>query len=204
MGNYTDHFGSTGGGGGILNVSEFSADGTFDPAAEGLKIGDKIIVEGVGGGAGGTNGNFTDLRGGEGGLYKKEVFTLTDTAAITVTVGAGGAHGSVGVASTASGSGVSFTADGGALGGTGSSTARVTYSKGPHWGATLSYINTDQISQAAAGPGVNGYGAGGGAFYSPYIAAGGAYGSTTSNPGSGGLSGSGGQVGTKGMIKIYY
>ena len=230
MSNYTDFFpagSSGGGGGGPLKMAKFTSSGSFDPSAASLSIGDWVSVITVGGGGGGVGVSSSaydqiNSKGGDGGQYKSETFQLTATTAIAVTIGGGGAsqanyssflQGTAGNDTSVIGAGVSLTSTGGA-GGTWANAGNQNVgplSVGPHFGAMM-YLPTQNDTRAdstssAAGPGVNGFGAGGGTRCSRQYYGGnaaGALGGSGSNPGTGGASGESRNAGTTGIAFIYY
>ena len=222
MSNFSTFFPAPGGGGGgILNEQIFTASGSFDPAAAGLAIGDKVSLFICGGGGGGNSyASARQATGASGGLVKQAVFTLNSIASISVTIGAGGTSvsgsaiaGGAGGNTSVSGSGVSLTATGGEGGyGTYYVTGGIGYSPGtsdgPHWGAT-SGINSNVTygsgGMSSAGPGVNGYGAGGFSVSADFANGSGAISTGTyAMEGTGGGSGSGVYAGKSGIVKIYY
>tara|TARA_R110000803_G_scaffold128519_2_gene195992 strand:+ start:1320 stop:1988 length:669 start_codon:yes stop_codon:yes gene_type:complete len=209
-----------GGGGGILNEEVFTASGSFDPAAKGLSIGDKVSLFICGGGGGGNTFAGSQMIGGNGGNVIQKTFTLTSTSAIPVNIGAGGAlssgnatFGSTGGNTSVIGSGISLTATGG-KGGWGYSIPASNYgpgiSEGPHFGASSLNNSTYAVqgSTSSAGPGINGYGVGGAVLIANGYAAGsGGQGSLTlAKEGCGGFSTphAGGGAGKSGIVKIYY
>ena len=205
-----------GGGGGILNEEVFTTSGSFDPAAKGLSIGDKVSLFICGGGGGGNTYKYNQATGGSGGLVKQGTFTLTSTSVIPVNIGAGGtttaangAFGGVGGLTSVSGSGVSLAASGGNGGWSSYSPSNSGnrspgMSVGPHWGATAGQAS-NYGSASSAGPGINGYGAGGFAKATNTFNGSGATSiGTYAMQGTGGGSGTGGGVGMPGIVKIYY
>ena len=209
-----------GGGGGILNEEVFTASGSFDPAAKGLSIGDKVSLFICGGGGGGNTFAGSQMIGGNGGNVIQKTFTLTSTSAIPVNIGAGGAlssgnatFGSTGGNTSVIGSGISLTATGG-KGGWGYSIPASNYgpgiSEGPHFGASALNNSSYKVqgSTSSAGPGINGYGVGGAVLIANGYAAGsGGQGSLTlAKEGCGGFSTphAGGGAGKSGIVKIYY
>ena len=160
MSNFTDFFpapGGGGGGGGIPKYQEFITSGTFTPSQALINAGGRIAVFIVGGGGGGclvVQGGT----GGTGGEVLIKYITLTNTNAITVTIGDGGLRGQNGSdtifnGSAAGGENVS------ALGGiSGNSETNQRYSQ--RLGAGFGAIYAGGYS-AAAGSGVFGYGVGG-------------------------------------------
>ena len=205
-----------GGGGGVLNEQTFITSGSFDPAAAGLGVGDKIIIFACGGGGGGVGAfplaSYEYQRGGAGGLVKQITVTLTDTSAISVGIGAGGTLNNApynagnGGTTTVSGSGVSLSCNGGAGGTANNGTALLSTSNGPHWGATLNAEPTYNYAigtATGAGGGINGFGVGGGCT-AEEGSSGGAWGGASTNEGCGGRTGPMGSPGRSGIVKIYY
>ena len=217
MSDLTDFFPAAGGGGGgILNEQVFSSSGSFDPAAAGLSVGDKIIILCVGGGGSGAPSAVDQyVYGGAGGYVKYKNHVLTSTALITITIGAGGiapgfTGGQVqGVPGGDTSAGSIVTSLGG-QGGRGENYAQyylIQNVQGPHWGATAMTDSTDQAAGGSAGPGLDGYGPGGAAYATSggNIVICGATGGSLGAPGSGGVSAwYNTEDGTDGIIKIYY
>lgn len=86
-------------GGGKLCYQEFLASGTFTPSTRLLALGGVVLVEAIGGGASGAarwNNNSTTAdqgaSGGDAGQYVEALVTVT--AAVAVTIGAGGVRAS--------------------------------------------------------------------------------------------------------------
>jgi hypothetical protein len=152
---------SEGGGGGGLapKFQEFNSSGTFTPSQELIDAGGYIEVFLV---AGGASGPTYQLFGGNGGEVIIKSMYLTSTSNISVTVGAAGdTNGSTGgssVFSGASAGGSNITALGGVFG---PQMQRL----GAGWGTIGGGSNTD----AAAGNGTLGYGAGGGDSYNGIV-----------------------------------
>jgi hypothetical protein len=217
MSNLTDFFPAAGGaGGGILNEQVFSSSGSFDPAAAGLSVGDKIIILCVGGGGSGSPSYVDQYQyGGAGGYVQYKNHVLTSVSVIPITIGAGG------IAPSFSGSQVQGVPGGntsagsivtslGGQGGQGHNSPNYNLQQdvqGPHWGATTTVDSSDQAVGGSAGPGLDGYGPGGGTYATSGISVivPGAKGGSLGAPGSGGFSGwYSTQDGTDGIIKIYY
>jgi len=151
-----------------------------------IDAGGYIEVFLVAGGSGGFQDQATN--GGQGGEAQIKKMYLTSTNPITVTIGAGGlkaawntvpsAIGGNSVFSGAAAGGITFTSVGGILK---PSSEQVATMISPGWGA-----RSDGTYSSSPGPGVNGYGMGGGTFQSV-----GAYAPATKpNSGHGGVSGS--------------
>jgi hypothetical protein len=215
MSNFSTFFPAAGGGGGILNEQVFSSSGSFDPAAAGLSVGDKIIILCVGGGGSGGAGYSSGYRfqyGGAGGYVQYKNHVLTSVSAISITIGAGGAappfqsNGNNGGSTTVG----SIVTSSGGTGGSGYPSAAYgnkQTSQGPHWGATAMSGSSNAAAGSSAGPGLDGYGTGGGTYanYSMEVISGGATGGSSGASGSGGYSAPfGTQAGTVGIVKIYY
>ena len=86
-------------GGGKLCYQEFLASGTFTPSTRLLALGGVVLVEAIGGGASGAarwNNSSTvaeqGASGGDAGQYVEGLVTVT--AAVAVTIGAGGVRAS--------------------------------------------------------------------------------------------------------------
>lgn len=86
-------------GGGKLCYQEFLASGTFTPSTRLLALGGVVLVEAIGGGASGAarwNSSATAAEqgasGGDAGQYVEGLVTVT--AAVAVTIGAGGVRAS--------------------------------------------------------------------------------------------------------------
>lgn len=86
-------------GGGKLCTQEFLASGTFTPSTRLLALGGVVLVEAIGGGASGAarwsnSSTMADqgASGGDAGQYVEALVTVT--AAVAVTIGAGGARAS--------------------------------------------------------------------------------------------------------------
>mgnify|MGYP003678802792 CR=1 FL=1 len=218
MSNFSTFFPSGGGGagGGILNEQVFSSSGSFDPAASGLSVGDKIIILCVGGGGSGSPSTVDMYQyGGAGGYVQYKNHVLTSVSVIPITIGAGGIAPAftggalLGVNGGNTSAGSIVTSLGG-QGGKGFNYPNYNYHQnvqGPHWGATACSDTVDQAAAGSAGPGLDGYGPGGGT----YVTSGsnllicGARGGSLGAPGSGGFSGwYATEDGTNGIIKIYY
>tara|TARA_R110000803_G_scaffold5107_1_gene16896 strand:- start:15 stop:581 length:567 start_codon:yes stop_codon:yes gene_type:complete len=150
MSNLTDFFPSGGGGGLTPKFQEFNATGFFTPSQALIDAGGYIEVFLVGGG--GTGDVVNGANGGEV-LMKTMYLTIAQNNGVTVIIGSG---------ATTAGSGggdsqfaASFGAGGVDLIAAGGGSTPVQVNKmGSGWG---SYNNT----QAAAGSGTLGYGAGG-------------------------------------------
>ena len=175
-----------GGGGGILNEQVFSSTSSFDPAAAGLSVGDKIIILCVGGGGSGAPSAVDQyVVGGAGGYVQYKNHVLTSVSVIPITSLGG-------------------------QGGKGYNAAQYYYNQvvqGPHWGATAMTGSVDQAAGGSAGPGLDGYGPGGAAYATSgtTMIISGATGGVLGTPGSGGYSGwQYTEDGTDGIIKIYY
>jgi hypothetical protein len=104
-----------------LQVSIFTASGTFTVPDDTRTLHSVIVVGGGGGGGGAASAVVPACGGGGGGVGESYNIAVTPTAAITVTVGAGGAFGtggtSAGVAGGASSFGAFITCTGGGGGG---------------------------------------------------------------------------------------
>ena len=113
----------------IPNIQVFGSSGTFVVPTGVTKI--QVVMWGGGGGGGGGNtyssGNCTPGGGGGAGCYALNVFSVTNGASYTVTVGSGGAGGGSGGGNGTSGSATSFgalmTANGGGGGSGGPNTS---------------------------------------------------------------------------------
>lgn len=86
-------------GGGKLCTQEFLSSGTFTPSTRLLALGGVVLVEAIGGGASGAarwnNSSITveqGASGGDAGQYVEGLVTVT--AAVAVTIGAGGVRAS--------------------------------------------------------------------------------------------------------------
>ena len=216
MSNFTDFFPApSGGGGGILNVQEFTSSGSFDPAAAGLSVGDKIIILCVGGGGSGSPSYVDQYQyGGAGGYVQYKNHVLTSVSVIPITIGAGGIAPAFtgsqvqGVPGGNTSAGSIVTSLGG-QGGQGHNSPNYNQQQnvqGPHWGATGT-TNSSQAAAGSAGPGLDGYGPGGGTYATSGLSAiiPGATGGSLGAQGSGGYSGwYDTEDGTDGIIKIYY
>ena len=218
MSNFSTFFPSGGGagGGGILNEQVFSSTSSFDPAAAGLSVGDKIIILCVGGGGSGAPSAVDQyVVGGAGGYVQYKNHVLTSVSVIPITIGAGGIAPSFtgaqvqGVPGGDTSAGSIVTSLGG-QGGKGYNAAQYYYNQvvqGPHWGATAMTGSVDQAAGGSAGPGLDGYGPGGAAYATSgtTMIISGATGGVLGAPGSGGYSGwQYTEDGTDGIIKIYY
>lgn len=83
------------GGGGKLRYQEFTASGTFNPSAKLLANGGQVFLDLRAGGGGGSGSNISTTVGCGGGNSRHRV-PFTVSGATTVTIGAGGAAGSLG------------------------------------------------------------------------------------------------------------
>jgi hypothetical protein len=134
---------------------EFTSSGTFTPSSALISAGGVIHVFLVAGG--GSNSNFSDA-GSSGGEVLMKHMKLTNTTGCAVTIGAGGAAGTISTGGNssfagASAGGVNITASGGIdIGSNISNFSSPSY--GGYWD------NPTQRAQAG-GQGVFGYGAGG-------------------------------------------
>ena len=165
MSNLTDFFPSGGGGGLTPKFEEFNASGTFTPSQALIDAGGYIEVFLVGGGSGGFQDSTT--AGGQGGEVQTIKMYLTNTNSVNVTIGAGGARclwntiasgaGGQSVFNGSSAGGTTITSIGG-IGWNGNSTEYRNTMLSPGFGAIM---NSGYYS-ASPGPGVNGYGMGGG------------------------------------------
>ena len=167
MANLSDFLPSAGGGGGggIPKYQEFITSGTFTPTQALIDTGGRISLFIVGGGAGGGSVTSSDT-GGSGGEVLMKYITLTNTNAITVTIGSGGGITSDGSSSTFEGSsagGIDIVALGGQWGGN-----TYTQTSAPQNRLTSgfggSYYNSSSGGLASAGSGVFGYGVGGSVY----------------------------------------
>lgn len=174
MSNLSDFIG--GGGGGELRFQDFTSSGTFTPSAALLAKGGQVYYELIGGGSSGAIG-YTNAAaiGGDAGVYKTGVITLT--GAESVTIGAGGAAVSATGTSTAgnAGSQSSIGALATAAGGIAppAPASSVANNGGGGRGAGgIGYFATDTnyTLDARGGVGVNGR-AGGGGGSTPYSSA---------------------------------
>ena len=185
MSNLTDFFPS-GGGGLTPKFEEFNASGTFTPTQALIDAGGYIEVFLVAGGSGGFQDSSS--YGGQGGEAQIKKMYLTNTNAIGVTIGAGGARatwnnfspGGNSVFSGGAAGGVTFTSVGGKNWG-GDFATYVSTMLSPGFGGTGNNTN----NSGSPGPGVNGYGMGGATQFGL-----GAYTSAQKpNSGQGGVSG---------------
>ena len=189
MSNLTDFFPS-GGGGLTPKFQEFTASGTFTPTQALIDAGGYIEVFLVGGGKGGENDQSSQRWGGQGGEAQIVRMYLTSISACTVTIGAGGEQSSTGnpggsgFFGGAAAGGVDVTSVGGS-GGSSPSSLTLNAMISPSW---PSYA-WDAQRTISAGPGVNGYGAGGANQSMGGGAARGGTGSVKPNTGQGGTGG---------------
>ena len=164
MSNLSDFIG--GGGGGELRFQDFTASGTFTPSAALLAKGGQVYYELIGGGSSGAVGYSNAAAiGGDAGVYKTGVITLT--GAESVTIGAGGAAVSATATQTAgnAGSQSSIGALATAAGGAAPPAPTLASNGGGGRGAGgIGYFTTDTgyTLDARGGVGVNGLAGGGG------------------------------------------
>ena len=164
MSNLSDFIG--GGGGGELRFQDFTASGTFTPSAALLAKGGQVYYELIGGGSSGAVGYSNAAAiGGDAGVYKTGVITLT--GAESVTIGAGGAAVSATATQTAgnAGSQSSIGALATAAGGAAPPAPTLASNGGGGRGAGgIGYFTTDTAYtlDARGGVGVNGLAGGGG------------------------------------------
>ena len=163
MSNLSDFLAS---GGGKLRYQEFTSSGTFTPSAALLANGGQCYYELIGGGSSGAVGHTNAAAiGGDAGVYKTGVITLT--GAESVTIGAGGAAVSATGTNTAgnAGSQSSIGALATAAGGT-APPAPITVNAGcgGRGAGGIGYFTTDTsyTLDARGGVGVNGLAGGGG------------------------------------------
>ena len=153
-------------GGGKLRYEEFTSSGTFTPSAALLAKGGQVYYELIGGGSSGAVGiSSAAAIGGDAGVYKTGVITLT--GAESVTIGAGGAAVSATATNTAgnAGSQSSIGALATAAGGAAPPAPTLAYNGGGGRGAGgIGYFTTDTnyTLDARGGVGVNGLAGGGG------------------------------------------
>lgn len=159
------------GGGGKLRFQDFTSSGTFTPSAALLAKGGQVYYELIGGGSSGAVGySGVAAIGGDAGVYKTGVITLT--GAESVTIGAGGAAVSATATQTAGNAGSQSsigslaTAAGGAA-----PPAPPGLGGGGRGAGGIGYFTTDTsyTLDARGGVGVNGL-AGGGGGSTPYAA----------------------------------
>ena len=159
---------------GKLRYQEFTSSGTFTPSAALLAKGGRVYYELIGGGRSGAIGySYAAAIGGDAGVYKTGVITLTGEE--SVTIGAGGANVSATATNTAgnAGSQSSIGALATAAGGAAPPAPTVPYNGGGGRGAGgIGFFTTDTslTLDARGGVGVNGL-AGGGGGSTPFTAA---------------------------------
>lgn len=93
-------------GGGKLCTQEFLASGTFTPSARLLALGGAVLVEMIGGGGSGAlvdNSSAAAAFPSGGDAGRKRVEVVTVTGPVAVTIGAGGAAATTGVAANLDG-----------------------------------------------------------------------------------------------------
>ena len=188
MSNLTDFFPSGGGGGLTPKFQEFNASGTFTPTQALIDAGGYIEVFLVGGGSGGFQDSTT--YGGQGGEAQIKKMYLTNTNAISVTIGAGGPRclwntissgiGGQSVFNGSSAGGTTITSIGGRITG-GNATDYHNTMLSPGFGSR----SNSTTASGSSGQGINGYGMGGGIYNGtgPYTSA------PKPNSGQGGTSG---------------
>ena len=158
-------------GGGELRFQDFTSSGTFTPSAALLAKGGRVYYELIGGGSSGAIGHSIAVAiGGDAGVYKTGVITLT--GAESVTIGAGGAAVSATATNTAgnAGSQSSIGSLATAAGGIAPPAPTGNNNGGGGRGAGgIGYFTTDTTYtlDARGGVGVNGL-AGGGGGSTPY------------------------------------
>lgn len=165
MSNLSDFLAS---GGGKLRYQEFTSSGTFTPSAALLAKGGQVYYELIGGGSSGAIGHASAAAiGGDAGVYKTGVITLT--GAESVTIGAGGAAVSATATNTAgnAGSQSSIGALATAAGGAAPPAPVASQSNnggGGRGAGGIGYFTTDTgyTLDARGGVGVNGLAGGGG------------------------------------------
>lgn len=191
-----------GGGGGYKNMIKYTTSTTINPSSDlSLEDGATIGYFIVGGGDGGGQINDTTLKiAGNGGYIKHGTLILSNASeTITLTIGAGGTGSTTnGVTGTAGGASSISSSTIGTI-----SSADADANRNAGWSATT--YTSSYYTTTPAGPGINGYGMGGGVVVYAYGS--GSYGSNSNGWGHGGAatsSGGRGLSGGNGAILIYY
>jgi|GEM_PF-5027514 Phage-related tail fibre protein len=177
----------------FANMQVFTSSGTWTPPTGVTKV--HVQVWGAGGGGGGGANVLLNLiyyggNGGGGGAYAQGLITLSNSNAVTITVGTAGVRGAVNSAGTDGGpsSFGSYAAAGGGIGG-------VAGNFTPTNGGTSAYANSFAGGYGmppGGSPGGNGGASGMGGSPAPGGVAGGNLGANANCPGCGGGGGFGG------------